>query len=43
MIFLSLINNVTLIIALSILYSFIIRRWKYGSRASQAVSGLLFG
>jgi PAS domain S-box-containing protein len=43
MIFLSLINNVTLIIALSILYSFVIRRWEYGSRISQAISGLLFG
>ncbi|MDP2862804.1 MAG: PAS domain S-box protein, partial [Desulfobacterales bacterium] len=43
MIFLALINNITLIIALSILYSFIIRRWKYGSRTSQAISGFLFG
>jgi len=43
MIFLSLINNVALIIALSIFYSFIIRRWKYGSRISQAISGFLFG
>ncbi|MFA5180785.1 MAG: LytS/YhcK type 5TM receptor domain-containing protein [Syntrophales bacterium] len=43
MIFSSLINNITLIIALSIFYSFIIRRWKYGSRTSQVISGLLFG
>ena len=39
----ALINNITLIIALSILYIFIIRRWKYGSRTSQAISGFLFG
>ncbi len=43
MIFSALINNITLIIALSILYSFIIRRWKYESRTGQAISGLLFG
>jgi PAS domain-containing protein len=43
MIFSALINNITLIIALSILYSFIIRRWKYGSRTGKAISGFLFG
>ena len=43
MIFSALINNVTLIIALSIFYSFIIRRWKYGSRTSRVISGFLFG
>jgi PAS domain S-box-containing protein len=43
MIFSALINNITLIIALSILYSVIIRRWEYGSRTGQAISGLLFG
>jgi PAS domain S-box-containing protein len=43
MVFLALINNISLIIALSILYSFIIRRWKYGSRTGQAISGILFG
>ncbi len=43
MIFSGLINNITLIISLSILYSFIIRRWKYGSRIGQAISGFLFG
>ena len=43
MIFLALINNISPIIALSILYSFIIRRWKYGSRTGQAISGILFG
>jgi two-component system, cell cycle sensor histidine kinase and response regulator CckA len=43
MILSSLINNITLVIALSILYSFIIRRWKFESRANQLISGLLFG
>ena len=43
MTFSTLINNITLIVALSILYSFIIRRWKYGSRTSQVISGFLFG
>jgi PAS domain S-box-containing protein len=43
MIFSALINNITHIIALSILYSFIIRRWKYGSRTGRAISGFLFG
>lgn len=43
MIFLALINNIALIISLSILYSFIIRRWKYASGASQVISGFLFG
>jgi PAS domain S-box-containing protein len=43
MIFSALINNITLIISLSILYHFIVRRWKQGSRTGQAVSGLLFG
>ena len=42
-IFSALINNITLIVALSIFYSFIIRRWKYGSRSSQIISGFLFG
>jgi PAS domain S-box-containing protein len=43
MIFSALINNITLIISLSILYSFIIRRWTYGSRTGRIVSGVLFG
>ena len=43
MIISGLINNITLIIALSIFYSIIIRRWKYGSRLGQAISGFLFG
>lgn len=43
MIFSALINNITLIVALSIFYSFIIRRWKYGTRSSQVLSGFLFG
>lgn len=42
-IFSALINNITLIVALSLFYSFIIRRWKYGSRSSQIISGFLFG
>lgn len=43
MIFSGLVNNITLIIALSIFYSFIIRRWKYSSWISQGISGFLFG
>lgn len=43
MFFLALINNITLIISLIIFYSVIIRRWKYGSRTSQVISGFLFG
>jgi PAS domain S-box-containing protein len=43
MIFSALINNITLIISLSILYRFIVRRWKHGSRTGQAISGFLFG
>ena len=43
MIISALINNITLIISLSILYRFIVRRWKYGSRTGQVISGFLFG
>jgi PAS domain-containing protein len=43
MIFSALINNITLIISLSILYRFIVRRWKHGSRTGQAIAGFLFG
>jgi len=43
MIFTALINNIALIVSLSIFYSFIIRRWKYASGASQVLCGLLFG
>ncbi|TSA46724.1 MAG: PAS domain S-box protein [Deltaproteobacteria bacterium] len=43
MIFSALINNITLIIALSILYRFIVRKWKYRSRSGQVISGFLFG
>ncbi|MCE5266032.1 MAG: PAS domain S-box protein [Deltaproteobacteria bacterium] len=43
MIYSSLVNNITLIIALSILYSFVIRRWESGSRTGRVISGFLFG
>ena len=43
MIYLALINNITLIIALSILYSLIVRKWEYGSKLHRVVSGFLFG
>jgi PAS domain S-box-containing protein len=43
MIFQALINNIALIVALSIFYSLIIRKWAYGSLAHRIISGLLFG
>jgi len=43
MILSSLINNITLIVALSIFYSFIARRWQLASRPHRIISGLLFG
>ncbi len=43
MIYKALINNITLIVALSILYSLIIRRCESGSVAHRVISGLLFG
>jgi PAS domain S-box-containing protein len=43
MILIALINNITLIVALSIFYNFISRKWAYGSRTHRIVSGLLFG
>ncbi|HPH94700.1 MAG TPA: PAS domain S-box protein [Anaerolineaceae bacterium] len=39
----ALINNITLLITLSILYNFISRRWPYGTRTHQVLAGLLFG
>ncbi len=39
----SLINNITLIVSLSILYSLIIRKWDYESRTNRIMSGFLFG
>jgi PAS domain S-box-containing protein len=43
MILIALINNITLIVALSIFHSLIIRKWAYGSRTRRIVAGLLFG
>ena len=43
MIVTALINNICIIISLSILYSIIIRRWGYGTRENRVLSGLLFG
>lgn len=39
----ALINNITLLITLSILYNLISRRWPYGTRTHQILAGLLFG
>jgi two-component system, cell cycle sensor histidine kinase and response regulator CckA len=39
----SLINNITLIVSLSILYSLIIRKWDYESGTNRITSGFLFG
>lgn len=43
MIFLPLINNVTLLLSLSILYSIISRRWDYTSVWHRVIAGILFG
>lgn len=43
MIFISLINNIALLIAISILYSIILRKWYYETRIHQIISGFLFG
>lgn len=43
MIYISLINNITLLIAISILYSFILRKWYYETKVHQIISGFLFG
>ncbi len=40
---LTFVNNITLIVALSIFYSLIARRWEHQSPARMIVSGLLFG
>ena len=42
-IFTDLISNVALLLALSILYSFLTRIWKHGETAGQILAGLLFG
>jgi len=43
MIFLPLINNITLLLSLSILYSLILRRWDYSSLWYRVHAGVLFG
>jgi len=43
MIYQALINNITLIITLSILYGLIVRTWDYGSKLHRIFSGFLFG
>ncbi|MCX5855515.1 MAG: PAS domain S-box protein [Deltaproteobacteria bacterium] len=43
MIYTALINNITLIVALSILYSLIVRKWEYASKPHRVISGFLFG
>jgi len=42
-IFIDLISNVALLLALSILYSFLTRIWKHGEITGQILAGLLFG
>lgn len=43
MIYLNLVNNISLLVALSVVHSLIIRRWKKDTRPYQIASGLLFG
>ena len=43
MIYSTLVNNITLIVALSILYSLIVRKWEYASKPHRVISGFLFG
>ncbi len=43
MIFIQLTNNVALLLALSILYSFISRKWSGGEILGRIIAGLLFG
>ena len=43
MVFLPLINNITLLLSLSILYSLISRRWDYTSLWHRVIAGILFG
>ncbi len=41
--FISIVNNLALLISISILYSFISRRWDFHSTSHQIATGLLFG
>jgi len=43
MVFIPLINNITLLLSLSILYSIISRRWDYSSIWHRVLAGVLFG
>ncbi|MBP7867056.1 MAG: response regulator [Acidobacteria bacterium] len=43
MIFLALLNNITLLVSLCFVQSLIMRRWKQGAMTGQVLSGLLFG
>lgn len=43
MIFLTLVNNIALLVSLSIVHDFIMRRWKKHTGFYQIISGLLFG
>ncbi len=42
-IFLNLLNNISLLVALSIVHSLIVRRWKKGTTMPRILSGMLFG
>jgi PAS domain S-box-containing protein len=43
MVFLPLINNITLLLSLSILYSIISKRWDYSTLWHRVIAGILFG
>ncbi len=43
MVFLSLVNNIAILVSLSIVHGLIMRRWKQGTGTYQVLSGLLFG
>lgn len=43
MISVSVLNNITLLVSLSIVYSWLVRRWRQGTLTHQLLSGLLFG
>ena len=43
MISINLVNNIALLVSLSIVNGFILRKWKEGTMANQVLSGLLFG
>jgi len=43
MVFIPLVNNITLLLSLSILYSIISRRWDYSSFWHRVIAGILFG